>query len=76
MTSNIHQPGQNRQTLEAAYGKVWDEAELAQEFRVTAIIPPQVVVVRRSDGQVGSMTFQNDPRVYFNFVPTGRDEGR
>jgi hypothetical protein len=67
--------GQDRQTLEAAYGKVWDEDELAQEFRVTAIIPPHVVVVRRADGQVGSMTFQNEPRFYFQFVHTGRDEG-
>ncbi len=75
MTNN-NATGQDRQSLEAKYGKVWDEKELAQEFRVTAIIPPQVVVVRRSDGQVGSMTFQNDPRFYFNFVPTGRDEGQ
>jgi hypothetical protein len=66
----------DRQTLEGMYGKVWDEQELTQAFRVTAIIAPQVVVVRRSDGQVGSMTFQNDPRFYFNFVPTGRDEGQ
>lgn len=73
--TNSNQPGQDRQILEGAYGKVWDEDELAQEFRVTAIVVPQVVVVRRSDGQVGSLTFQNDPRFYFNFVPTGRDEG-
>jgi len=75
MTNN-NATGQDRQTLEAAYGKVWDEAELAQEFRVTAIISTQVVVVRRLDAQVGSMTFQNDPRFYFNFVPTGRDAGQ
>jgi hypothetical protein len=73
---NNNPPAQDRQTLEAVYGKIWDEGELAQEFRITAIIPPQVVVVRRSDGQVGSMTFQNEPRFYFNFVPTGRDEGQ
>jgi hypothetical protein len=64
------QTGQNRQALEAAHGNVWTEEEIAQEFRITAIIAPQVVVVRRSDGQVGSLTFQNDPRFYFNFQPS------
>lgn len=74
MTNNP--PGHDRPTLEAIYGRVWDETELLNEFRVTAIISPQVVVVRRSDGQVGSMTFQNTPRFYFDFVPTGRDAGQ
>ena len=43
----IDTTGQDRQSLEATYGKVWDEDELAQEFRVTAIIAPQVVEVRK-----------------------------
>ena len=75
MTNN-NRAGKDRQTLEATYGKVWNEDELAQEFKVTAIIAPQVVVVRKADCQVGSLTFQNEPRFYFNFVPTGRDEGQ
>jgi hypothetical protein len=62
--------GQDRQTLEAAHGKVWDEEELAQEFKTTAIISSQIVVVRKADGQVGSLTFQNEPRYYFNFQPS------
>jgi hypothetical protein len=62
----------DRKGLEAAYGQVWNEEELTLEFRVTAIIAPNVVVVRKGDGQVGSLTFQNQPRFYFNFVPTGR----
>jgi hypothetical protein len=61
--------GQSRQTLEAAYGKVWSEEELAQDFKVTAIIAERVVVVRKSDSQVGSLTCQNDPRFYFDFQP-------
>jgi hypothetical protein len=64
--------GQDRQTLEAAHGKVWDEEELAREFKVTAIIGNEVIVVRRSDSQVGSLTFQNDPRFYFYFQPAPR----
>ena len=69
MTSNT---GLDRKTLEALHGQVWDEDELNQEFKVTAIIPPQVVVVRHVDGGVGNLTFQNEPRFYFNFVPSGR----
>ena len=68
--------GLDRKTLEATHGQVWDEEELTQEFRVTAIIPPQVVVVRRSNNQVGSLTFQNEPRFYFDFQPSGRNEGQ
>jgi hypothetical protein len=69
MTDNTNPTGLDRQALEAAYGKVWDEEELAQEFKVKAIIAPKVVVVRKADGQVGSLTFQNQPRFYFNFQP-------
>jgi len=72
MTNNT---GLDRKTLEATHGQVWDEEQLAQEFKVTAIIDEQVVVVRKADNQVGSMTFQNLPRFYFDFVPSGRDEG-
>lgn len=62
--------GQDRTTLEASHGKVWTEEELAQEFKVTAIIANKVVVVRKSDNQVGSLTYQNEPRFYFNFQPS------
>jgi hypothetical protein len=67
--NNKTQTGLDRQALEAAYGKVWNEEELAEEFKVTAIIASQVVVVRKADGQVGSMEYQNQPRFYFNFKP-------
>jgi hypothetical protein len=60
----------DRKTLEAAYGKVWKEKELDQEFEVKAIIGLQVIVVRKADFQAGSMTFQNQPRFYFNFQPS------
>ena len=69
MTDNTNRAGHDRQALEAAHGQVWDEEELTQEFTVTAIIPPQVVVVRKADGQVGNLSFQNEPRFYFNFQP-------
>ena len=69
MTDNTNRLGQDRQAVEAAHGKVWDEQELAQEFTVTAIIAPRVVVVRKADRVVGSLTFQNRPLFFFNFQP-------
>jgi hypothetical protein len=69
MTDNTDSSHRDCQAHEAAYGKVWDEEELAQEFKVTAIIAPQVVMVRKADGQLGSLTFQNQPRFYYNFQP-------
>jgi hypothetical protein len=69
MTGNNNQIGQDRMTLETLHGKVWSEGELAEEFKGTAIIANTVVVVRKSDSQVGSLTFQNDPRFYFDFQP-------
>ena len=70
MIDNTEPAQQDRQALEAAYGKVWDEEQLAQEFTVTANIAPQVVVLRKADLQVGSLTFQNQPRFYFDFKPS------
>jgi len=69
MIDNTDPAHDDRQTLEATHGKVWDEEEVAQEFKVTAIVAPKVVVVRKSDGRVGSLTFQNQPRFYFDFQP-------
>ena len=70
MTNNTEPAHHDRQTLEAAHGEVWSEVELAQEFKITAIIANTVVVVRKADGQVGNLTFQNEPRYYFNFQPS------
>ncbi len=59
-------PG-SRQALEAAYGRVWDTARLAEEFEVLGFLAPFVVVRRCSDGVRGSLEFQHSPRLYFNF---------
>lgn len=57
-----------RQALEAAHGLVWTEQELSDEFEIKAfIVPTQVVVVRKVDGVVGSMTCENS--FYFDFTP-------
>lgn len=70
MTGNTNPTGLDRQALEAAHGDVWGEEQFLKEFHVGAIIGTSMVVVRRSDGQVGQITYQNQPRFYFNFQPT------
>lgn len=58
-----------REALAARYGRVWDTEELAQEFEVLGFQAPYVVVRRKADGQLGSLEFQHDPRLYFGFHP-------
>jgi len=59
----------DRQSLEAKFGKVWSEEELAHEFIITAIIAPHVVARRRADDVVGTLEFTGQPPLYFNFQP-------
>jgi hypothetical protein len=61
--------GLDRQALEAAHGVVWTEEEFLKEFHVGAVIGTSMVVVRRSDGQVGRISHQNQPRFYYDFQP-------
>lgn len=60
-------PG-SRETLEARYGRVWDTAQLANEFEVLGFAAPLVVVRRKADGARGSLEFQHQPRFYFNYL--------
>ena len=57
----------DRPILEARRGQVWDPQQLRQDFEVLEFAAPYVVVRRRSDGALGSLEFQNEPRFYFNF---------
>lgn len=66
------EPG-SRQALEAQHGRVWDTAQLAEDFEVIGFLAPFVVVRRKADGVKGSLEFQHGPpRLYFNFSPDGR----
>jgi len=47
----------------------WTTDELREEFEVVGFMAPFVVVVKKSDGQKGSMEFVHHPRIYSNFVP-------
>ena len=59
-------PG-DRAKLETRYGQVWDPQELRRDFDVQGYLVPIVVVRRRSDGVVGTLEFQHQPRFYFNW---------
>jgi hypothetical protein len=61
----------SRQELEREHGPVWDTPELRQDFDVIGFLAPLVAVRRKTDGRTGTLTFQHDPRLYFDFVETG-----
>jgi hypothetical protein len=65
-----------REALEAKHGQVWDTDELRRDFEVVGFLSPYVVVHRRSDGVKGSLQFQHDPRLYFNFKADWSGPGR
>ena len=58
-----------KEALEARYGKVWTTSELSETYEVIGFMAPFCVVRRRSDGVKGSLEFQHQPRLYFNFQP-------
>ena len=57
-----------RVRLEAKYGQVWDTKQLQKDFVVSSFAAPYVVVIRNTDGVIGSLEFQHSPRYYFNFT--------
>jgi len=61
-------PG-SRETLRKDHGEVWTTNQLRENFDILGFLAPYVVVRRRSDGAKGSVEFQHNPRMYFNFQP-------
>ena len=61
--------GQPQADLAADEGQKWTTAELQREFEVICFAAPFVVVRRRSDGQLGTLEFVREPRVYFDWRP-------
>lgn len=60
-----------REELERLHGRVWDEAEVQSEFCISAIIDLTVIVRAKADpGKVGSLDYQNEPRLYYNYRPS------
>lgn len=69
MAAEINAEPGSREYLEAKHGKVWDTAEMREEFEALGFGAPLIVVRRRSDGVKGSLFFQHNPRFYFDFKP-------
>ena len=63
----INSQAAERPGLERRYGRVWDTAELAQDFEVLGFAAPFVVVRRKADQKLGSLLFQHHPRFFFAF---------
>ena len=60
-------PGVERGELERRHGQVWNSGELASSFVIIGFMAPYVVVRRKTDGAVGSLEFQHEPRFYFGW---------
>lgn len=67
LVAEINSIATSRAALESKYGEVWDTEELQDEFSVLGFLAPFVVVRRRSDCVNGTVMFQHDPRLYYNF---------
>ena len=60
-------PNTERARLEQIYGRVWNTAELSEQFKVIGFMAPFVAVEDRNTGVLGSLEFQHYPRFYFNY---------
>ncbi len=69
LAAQINAEPDSREALEAKHGQVWNTNELARDFDVLGFAAPLVVVCRKSDGVTGSLFFQHDPRLYYDFQP-------
>lgn len=73
LVKQINSDPSPRQILEQKHVQVWDTNELSKDFEVKGFMAPFVIVRRKSDGVCGSLTFQHNPRFYFDFIPeTGK----
>lgn len=68
-------PSKSREQLEREFGRVLDTSQLAAEFVITSIIDDVVVVRRKTDNKVGTLHYQNEPRMYFGFTESPATEG-
>lgn len=67
------EPVEAREDLEAKYGKVWNDEELLADFGVQFFDGARVHVIRRADGQRGTVGFVDSPRFYFTFIAAAND---
>ena len=55
---------------------VWSNEELLDTFEAASFDPPYVHVIRKSDGQRGTVVFIDTPRLYFAFQPEETNDAR
>jgi hypothetical protein len=60
--------GEARALLEHAHNNVWTNDQLMETFEVSHFEPPYVHVIRKEDGQRGTVMFTDSPRLYFSFA--------
>ena len=70
MVAEINHDPNSRPALAEKYGQVWDTKEMQEDFQALGFGAPFISVRRKSDGELGTLTFQHDPRYYFDFRPT------
>jgi hypothetical protein len=56
-----------REQLESAHGQLWTTKELIRDFAVQGFMAPFVIVQRKADSAIGTLSFQHDPRFYWGF---------
>ena len=58
-----------RARLQEKYGidNVWDTDEVSRDFEITGFMAPFCVAIRKSDNAKGTLSFQHEPRFYFDF---------
>jgi hypothetical protein len=70
MVAEINTNPSPREELEAKHGQVWDTSELTKDFQVLSFLAPFCTVKRRADNVRGTLKFQHEPRVYYEFTAT------
>lgn len=65
----FHSVPRSRKELEHVYGQVWDDEELHIDFEIFDFVGDSLDVRRRSNGEEGCLGYQDEPRLYFSFIP-------
>ena len=68
-TALINSEHAERERLEAIYGQgnVWNTDEMRELFEIESFMAPCCFATRKSDRVKGFLTFQHEPRYYFDF---------
>ena len=56
-----------KRELVERYGKIYTTDQATELYKFESFCAPRVIVIRKSDGQKGSLRFIHQPRYYFDF---------